>query len=1148
MPQPFTPLKLIFGLEGLDLQSALDFVSPNAARRLTNLTRLETGGITARPGLTSITTLLTAPHSIVRLNDPTLTLFSDDGLRPRGVRIIGVESTLRMVNGVGGGATVTTVDTGYSGSPLTFLPYRPTNSGTPWLYISDTTQMRKVRPLTPTTALALPLGLPPAVNIDALFGLEELPIIPAVASLSLRDKARLAVGGEFDYIEGMISRLVVLGALRRTIIDLCEVTTGWVANTGTGGGAPTIATNLTDKKEGAASLQVTTVAPGAAGGYYSFVSKAIDLDLTRLEAGSYQATDDDQIHAWVKLDRPDRVDEVRLYFVLGAAGSFSTSTVPGASTTLNTDFYALAFRPSEFAAWAEVGSTQIAAAAAANTATQTYQQSTTAGPQLGPGRGVWTEVGGRGPAALIQVRRGAFKRYGGDTTLDWSDVRGVVVLIKTNTNQVVVLQLDDIYLHGGSGLDSSTPGNAKYNWRYRHRDPRTGAKGNPCLVQPEDLWIDVVRGVVSIYPRPFGDPEVVQDFFRQGGALVRNWYYVGSNSVDGGVFADDRSDNALLRAELLEFDNDQPVTTIDGQGITVLAQPLPVIFGPFDDVIFGLGDPYRRGNVYWCKRGEPDHWPPGNTRELCGSSEELITGCSWQNQPFCWSNLRGFMLLPSIASGTVDYVPIGATRGPVSRFAFAVCSQGMVFVAKDGVFLSAGGPEQDLTTERLRPLFEGRETEGYPAIDLTAAGLDAIRLAVHTRSGQDELWLSYVKYFTLIYTFTDRQWRVFTWQQDITAAYSEPTTSPSLLLGGGSDLYQHAGATDDGAAITCVYRSGALNAGDPRRLKELGDVWVQADRRGGTFDARVLLDDGSTDLGTITLSTGSGKTGYVVDPYGAPGGTFGGVLGGTRLAANAQLELSFTTSSATPPILYQGELTFSPHPESTVGRVSSEWDAAGSMSEKLVKGVLIECDTAGLAKGLDVEADGAVQTSITATAAGRQTLQFSWAQFRGKRVRIHPSDSTPWVLYTVQWIFDQEPLELTRWETQELTLGVDGWSIVPFMDLCVRGTGQGTLVVTTYGEDGTLLATPAPTPSTLTLGAKRVIRVGLTAAKGVLWKFAITGAAAVQVYRGESRVYVQAWDGSQGGWVKPFGNDDRDAARDMGISALAAATPGGQES
>jgi hypothetical protein len=135
-------------------------------------------------------------------------------------------------------------------------------------------------------------------------------------------------------------------------------------------------------------------------------------------------------------------------------------------------------------------------------------------------------------------------------------------------------------------------------------------------------WLHAERRAINMTPPAFGDAAVRQRMYRRGGLNTSQWVFLGQNSVDGGGFTDRIDDLDGAAAGLLEFDHHQPVATVDDNGAEILAQPVPVFFGPTHGMLFALGDPHRPGHVYWVK----------NSRTAaCGvvrPSASPVTGCT----------------------------------------------------------------------------------------------------------------------------------------------------------------------------------------------------------------------------------------------------------------------------------------------------------------------------------------------------------------------------------------------------------------------------------------------------------------------------------------------------------------------------------------
>jgi hypothetical protein len=189
-----------------------------------------------------------------------------------------------------------------------------------------------------------------------------------------------------------------------------------------------------------------------------------------------------------------------------------------------------------------------------------------------------------------------------------------------------------------------------------------------------------------------------------------------------------------------------------------------------------------------------------------------------------------------------------------------------------------------------------------------------------------------------------------------------------------------------------------------------------------------------------------------------------------------------------------------------------------------------------------------VQDSRALTFAGRGIQHISFPKLRGRLFRLRATDSTFGKFYRWQPIFDEEPLAITRWQTQERPhLGLEGrWQKPIEAFVSIRSSGPVNLRITTFGLSGATLDTSNYTLIS-TAGAKQKIRVPLNAAKGQLFEYLLSSTSGFYVYREESEINVEDWSSGAARWCPWLpSNDDLDAARTMGNASIAAATPGGQ--
>lgn len=1122
MAQDFLSQTLIPGIGGVDLLHSLDQIPATHLARMTNCIRTTEGEITGRPGLTQLfTTASDFPvHTIRRLNDRIGSTFE---------YVVGAGTKLYC----GQSGALTLIDSGYSGSPLVTVPYHPPVSGDTWLIIADSSKMSKVRA---SDCAVASLGLAAVAASDRGFRIDEFAATADGAITGL-DRSRfpffgftIGAGGP-----GAAGNLTTYVTQQTTTIDTCEAA-GWTNNNGSGG-APTNATDAVNFKQGTKSVQFTGN-PGA-GAYYNFWNKANALNLSAV--GTRVASDDDIIHLWLRADRPDIITEIRLYFVVSSI--FVTTVLPGTSTADNKEAYVKTFRPSDFTNIIEASSTTIPTSATANANLSTLQQLSridddrggsvailissservrSQSLELSLGRGAWTEYGVIG----LPLRRGDFRRIGSDTARDWSGVTGLVVSVHVSTNTVINVWIDDIYLTGGYGLDTSAVGMQPYNYRAINRDPRTGAKSNPSPPQTAAFTLDSLRRGIIVTPEAAGDVNIRQFIYRRGGTLNNAWYPVGENGSDGGSFTDTLSDLEILgQAQTfgtLEFDNDQPVTTVDAFGNEILAQPLPAIWDTGAQIIMGCGDPYRKGHIYWSKPEAIDHWPAANNVEACSPSEELMNGIAVSGASLVLSRERMFIAIPNMTNaGIVTVNPTACLHGLVARRGLCVTPAGVAFVSKDGIYLTGGGAEQNITDDRIRPLFHGETRNGYAPVDFTQPNY--IRLACH----DNELWFQYrdtngnnqIAIFSLIF----RYWRFYDFTPDPGEVYSDEATGSSRLLIGGVSAgigYIHSGLTDAGTAIASSFRTGALNQSLPRVDKQYGDIYIDAS---GIVQLSInsYLNAEINALPLQLLTPGATRDRSYLN---GPGDIYG---------RNISIDVAWTSSEVSP-VIYELGVSYIPQPDTFTARVT-DWDSQGRLNDKYVKGVLIEFDTGGVNKLLRVQADGVTQTTLTVNASGRQVRQYAFPQFRGRILRLNPNDVVAAKIYNFRWIFDDEPLGLTRFETQERDHGITGDHSLLWANISISSTAQVTLTITTYRQDGTSVANVYTLASTG--GVKQKLFVPFNANKGVLHKYLFVSEISFWLYREESNVMVIPWGGNVRE-AHPFGNDDIDLVRQMQDAAM----------
>jgi hypothetical protein len=1005
-----TPI-IRYGVGGLVLNVAPDVLRPEDAAILTNLAYDATGYYIGRYGQTSLATAGAGIHSIGRLDE--LVTFS-------WTRVWGAGTNLL----IGQTGALTTVDTGYSGDPLSLLPYRASNDAGSWMFVANAARMRKVR----IDGLDVPIGLPVPGGMVSVT--PETPYQTGIAAFDGSDGTQAAAWFPNAGTDFFVNETTGLPEYHPTVPPLISDQAG--AENGTLGGSVRIDLNG---------------GPGISTSYYTFMSLAKVMNLTTLTnpigPGTRPADDPDLMHLWLKTSHPSRLKELRLYLVCDAV--FDTSVVPGTSQLSNVNAYVKAFRPDDFTTFISGTATAVEAAQTSRTraaldadlrrrrtllasgvgsavtrVTELVDTNRQRTLELGAGNEQWMEYGVVG----LPLRRGDFRRIGNSPDRSWATITGIIIYVLTTDGNGIGVEFDAWFLSGGSGPDSVEPGAQPYDYRATHYDPRTGAESNGCD-EAATPYTDLERQGANVSVAAYGSGAIRQRFYRRGGSLVDDWYFVGESSSDGGTVLDRLTDAEISADDLLPVTHYQPVPSQDDAGNEILAQPVPVLIGPVQDLMFAVGDPNRPGVVYYCLPGEPDHWPADGWLEVCSPTEELMNGGLFSGQAFVFSRERLYYLYPNLTqSGTVSSSPTGCKKGINARWFFTVGRGGIYFGTNDGIYRT-GGDDPTLISRDIEPLFRGETVNGYFPIDFLAENL--LRLEVF----RQDLWFSYRDSHgdqqVLLYSLLDQKWRHYAFGNPIVVPFTEGANENAVLILGANNgsAYTHAGTSDAGIAIAWTHMTGALDAGQPRKTKLLGDIILDLDRAGTDINVLTTLNHDAVINGTTVIDDGTGRTRYIIQPFGSE----------PQQARTCALTLSGNYTAARP-VLYQAGIAISLQPDVLTTR-PTVWDDAGHPYEKYVKGVVIEANTGGQALEIVVEYDLAGGIFEAArfflTCDGRHKRFFSWVgpdatlqlpdsnsqrAVKANLLRIRAlTECAPWQLYKVDYIFDKEPARIATWDT-----------------------------------------------------------------------------------------------------------------------------------
>jgi hypothetical protein len=1093
---PFETPIFPIGVGGVDLIHAIDAVAVGDFTRLTNWSQTldNPRALTGRPGQTAVAAAGTDIHSIFRLNDPEHAMFT---------RVWGVDGALYV--GESGGLSA--VDSGYSGYPLTIVSARPPFSGTAWAYIGDFNKMSKVAP--DGTVKEIGVGAP--------------PFVPTTA---------------------------VSTPLKKVIADFTTPPTsnGWTPNAG-----------VVDDPNAKTPGESTGVPPAPVNGLFATLSNpffgtlgawtswgiALTANLDDYGAvGSppviVRASDDDLMHLAVTFVQPWVFTEVRLYVVVG--GPFSPSILPGTDATYNTNFYLKTLRPGDFSVMIQPGGSQADVAELARViavrndalnrqataqgfakvqAGQVIKKSDTFLAQFDPSL-IESIQAGASSGATVEfgisgnpLRRGDFQRFGNNVNVGWGTVVGLFVYIHYTGSSAVSnfpsVTLKDWWLTGGYGPDTTDVAASSYDYRYTHFDTRCGVESNPSPIMVTSQLVDAARNAVTLTPTPKTLPDIVQRFYRRGGTLPTDWFFLGQNTADGAPYIDILSDQEIAAAQTLEIDHYQPVASTNDAGLTTQSN-VRVLLGPVNGQLLALGDALRPGTVYASRPDNPDLWPSDLSVEACPPSEELMNGAIIGSQPYVFSRERMYVVyLNLFGANGLTANPTDCVRGLAGYWSLCTGYGRIWFMARDGGYSTAGAG-QTLFTTKIQPLFEGQTVNGYAPIDFFFQG--QMRMVAF----QQEIWMSFQgtdgRQHVWVFEILTEQWRHYLFGAAPSALYEDQGGGErsTLFIGGASTgkAYTHDGTSDDGAAIAWSLRTGSWDWGKPREEKLFGDQILDIDLQGNALTWTNFVNSETVVNPAVTIDAGTGRSRIIFDGFGT----------GPQIGRNLAIDIA-GTSSVGSPIAYLMGTSITLQPDLTVNRVTN-WDDLGHPDPKYLTGVTFDVDTGGVDRTILIEYDWLGVVSLAATllvnTTGRHKVAFTWPAVRCHQVRIRPNDDClAWLLYRADWIAVNEPPMIAGWDIYF----ENKWDQY-YTGLDLEVDTLGLLKTIVIQVDGVTLNDPATGLGFFPVqtDGRKVVHLTLPWGRGHVFHFVATDANPGQLF--EHRWFLVDEPSEQHNWNQPF--------------------------
>jgi len=200
------------------------------------------------------------------------------------------------------------------------------------------------------------------------------------------------------------------------------------------------------------------------------------------------------------------------------------------------------------------------------------------------------------------------------------------------------------------------------------------------------------------------------------------------------------------------------------------------------------------------------------------------------------------------------------------------------------------------------------------------------------------------------------------------------------------------------------------------------------------------------------------------------------------------------------------------------------WSNGGRIGAKLVQGVKVTADTRGASKTFLVEHDGgAALGPFTIQTTRKQTVPFWFTTpIIASQMRVRPTDSNAGFRYEEDWIFNPAPEAAAVWRPPVTSHGFPGYHHV--RDLQVAVFGATAAIGLTLNGDGAAVGSPLSfTPSSS--GYHKVYLVPAPN-KAKQFEYVFSSANPFRLFLQDSVVRAKGWgDGGPYRELRPFGDD-----------------------
>lgn len=637
-----------------------------------------------------------------------------------------------------------------------------------------------------------------------------------------------------------------------------------------------------------------------------------------------------------------------------------------------------------------------------------------------------------------------------------------------------------------------------------------------------------------------------------GDSFNLDWVRGNQILIEGKVYTLYAPPSSSDRLELNESAGNITSATFSLPEPLMDGQALPVIFGPFGtgvsgEFFFGLGDPVNPGYLYWTNGNDPESCGDINILEIAGPSEPLLGGTIIDGIIFVWSDRRSWRIFPSFSggdsgSGSQFYAQETAMgKGLTSRWCVTVGDQ-IYFVSWDGIYATRGDAVASLTDETLAPLFrrDGTDTKtasygseilpqlgSLTPISFAGADLPKMRLTY----SKDGLYFHYrgvnSSNKTLYYSFLTQGWVEDTLADDsiiLTSRQYGGGTDQVLLGSESGKLFSYSQLNlDEGQRIPVRLVTSEETWDDSRSLKQLGDFMLDLDL-GATaisISQRLWYDNGTSYFDTNEPITGTtGRQRFIrtlIDNTDVS----------NLMRRSVALELNWLTHPSGQTVIYEWQPAAIIKTEKITPIRFTDWERPAGGKNIWLQGMTLAANTFGQTGMIVIQGDNDSR-QIEFNHNGEQTKSYTWEPFITHQVKI--ASSVPWQFFGLQYVYKSEPEKVTRWHTQNTSMGMPGYAHIRDMLITHQSTADIELHIMVDGVE----CPPYIIPHSNDMLAKTYLPI--RPLKGKLFQFILTSAEGFRVYISDCEVRVKPWGMAQSDYTtaRPFGDvsyDEGDGAR-----------------